>query len=170
MQLWILPLSVLYIGGESPLTIGCSIQLLFMLLQPFLVLLPFIIYLFCDVYSQSLLVLIAPYPLLPQRYSFSTVLVLYLLLQQLLCFLFLLYSLQVKGLLAYQFRYSTFLGGSYSLYAIQCLAYLLLHQVVLYCKYSLHSSCLYIYIYQQYCCFVLQYSAQCPFVGPCDFL
>ena len=137
---------------------------------PFPAPLLFIVCLSCDIYSRSPLVLVAFYPLLPLRRSPCTVPVLHLLLQQLLCFLFLLYSLQAKGLLAYKLRRSAPLGGSCSLYIIQCLAYLFLYWVVLYCECSLYSGYLYIHIYQWYCCFVLQCSIQCPFIGPCDFL
>ena len=137
---------------------------------PFLAPLLFIIYLSCDIYSRSLLILVASYPLLPLRRSPYAALVLHLLLQQLPYFLFLLYSPQAKGLLAYKLQRSAPLGGPRSSYTIQCLAYLLLYRVVLYHRYSLYSGCLYIYVYRQYCSFALQRGAWCPFIGPCDFM
>ena len=114
----------------------------------FLVPLLFIICLSYNIYSRSPLILVAPYSLLPQQRSPSAAPVLRLLLQQLLYFLFLLYSLQAKGLLAYKLRRSAPLGGPRSLYIIQYLAYLLLYQVVLYYRCSLYSGCLCIYVYQ----------------------
>ncbi len=112
--------------------------------------------------------LVAPYPLLPLQRSTSAAPVLRLVLQQLLYFLFPLSYLQAQGLLAYKLRCSTPLGGPRSLYTFQYPAYLLLHQVVLYCGCSLYSGCFYIYVYWQYYYFTLQCGAQCPFIGPCN--
>ena len=89
------------------------------------------IYLSYNIYSRSLLVLVASYPLLLQQYFISVTLGLYLVLQQLPYFLFSFYYLQIKGFLAYILKYITSLKGLYPLYIFQSLVYILLYQVAL---------------------------------------